>query len=715
MSYKPVYLLLLCITFLFCTTTSYPQQNIADSLTKLVLQYRQQPGYEKNKAYITTLNDLAFRYTNSRPDTSILLANEVITLAEAVDDCINKTDAQKNLGLAFNIKNEYARALTQLAEAMQTGKACNYTKGLARIYHNTGIVYSNIGNYPQSLENYFTALKMREELKDTLGISSTINGIGAVYFVQGKFDEALKQYQRALLLAKAIQFASGTETAYANIGEVFFRKGDFAEARANLLQALAINKVTDSKEIQAFSNSILGAIFLKEKNFAQATDAYLKTIQHGVELSSREYEIRGNLGLSEVHLQQNKLEDALRYANEAITMAKQIGHNELLRDGNELLSTIYEKLGNGMQALYHQKEFKRHADSINNQQTEQRTLNLAADYEYSKKELLIRAEFEQKNTRKNWIIFSAFAGLFSALVVALLIFRSRQKQKKSNLLLQKKNAEIDAQKTTLEKALTDLKAAQQQLIQSEKMASLGELTAGIAHEIQNPLNFVNNFSDVSTELIQEMIEEIQKGNYNEATSLANDIKTNLEKILHHGKRADGIVKGMLQHSRTSSGVKEVTDINQLAEEYLRLAYHGLRARDSSFNAKFESNFDTSIPSTSIIPQEIGRVILNIVTNSFYAVNQKKQTSADTYEPAVTISTQKDGNYISIHIRDNGNGIPEKIIDKIFQPFFTTKPTGQGTGLGLSLSYDIVKAHGGELKVKTKEGEGSEFIIELPVV
>ncbi|HEX4958754.1 MAG TPA: tetratricopeptide repeat protein [Lacibacter sp.] len=714
MNLKPVYLFLLCVLLLFSTTASFAQQNIADSLTQLVLQYKQQQGYEKNKAYITALNDLSFRYTNSRPDTSIVLANEVIRLAEAADDCINKTDAQKNLGLAYNIKNEYSRALQQLAEAMQTGKTCNYTKGLARIYHNTGIVYSNIGNYPQALENYFTALKMREELKDTLGISSTINGIGAVYFVQGKYDDALKQYQRALQLARAIQFASGTETAFANIGEVYYRKGNFAEARANLLNALAINKVTDSKEIQAFSNSILGAIFLKENNIAQATDAYLKTIQYGVELSSREYEIRGNIGLSEVHLQQHKLQTALQYANQAVLMAKEIGHNELLRDGNELLSTIYEKSGNGLQALYHHKEFKRFADSINNQQTEQRTLNLAADYEYSKKELLIRSEFEQKNTRQNWIIFSAFAGLFSALVVAFLIFRSRQKQKRSNLLLQKKNAEIDAQKNTLEKALTDLKAAQQQLIQAEKMASLGELTAGIAHEIQNPLNFVNNFSDVSRELIEEMNEEIEKGNYGQAKELAADIKSNLDKILHHGKRADGIVKGMLQHSRTSSGVKEPTDINILAEEYLRLSYHGLRARDKSFNAKFETDLDPSVPKVNIIPQEVGRVILNIVTNAFYAVNQKRQTGPATYEPTVTISTRQQGKYVAIRIKDNGNGIPEKIVDKIFQPFFTTKPTGEGTGLGLSLSYEIItKSHGGELKVNTKESEGTEFIILLP--
>ncbi len=286
--------------------------------------------------------------------------------------------------------------------------------------------------------------------------------------------------------------------------------------------------------------------------------------------------------------------------------------------------------------------------------------------------------------------------------------------------LEQKRKAIEETNTALNKSLEDLKAAQAQLIQSEKMASLGELTAGIAHEIQNPLNFVNNFSEVSNELLDEMKEELDTGNTEEAKSLADDVKQNLEKILHHGKRADGIVKGMLQHSRSSSGQKEPTDINVLADEYLRLAYHGLRAKEKSFNATMKTDYDENIGSINIIPQDMGRVILNLITNAFYVVAEKKKQQPDGYEPTVTVKTSKNhplggrGSEVLISVRDNGPGIPQKVLDKIFQPFFTTKPTGQGTGLGLSLSYDIVKAHGGELNVETKVGEGTTFIISIPI-
>lgn len=283
--------------------------------------------------------------------------------------------------------------------------------------------------------------------------------------------------------------------------------------------------------------------------------------------------------------------------------------------------------------------------------------------------------------------------------------------------LEQKRKAIEETNAALTKSLEELKAAQSQLIQSEKMASLGELTAGIAHEIQNPLNFVNNFSEVSNELIDEMNEELDKGEIVEAKAIASDIKQNLEKINHHGKRADAIVKGMLQHSRTSSGQKELTDINALADEYFRLAYHGLRAKDKDFNSTLKTDFDDSIGTVNVVPQDIGRVILNLITNAFYAVNEKKQQQPEGYEPIVSVSTRISpagvGKVVEISVKDNGNGIPESIKDKIFQPFFTTKPTGQGTGLGLSLSYDIIKAHGGELKVETKEGQGSVFIIQLP--
>ena len=274
--------------------------------------------------------------------------------------------------------------------------------------------------------------------------------------------------------------------------------------------------------------------------------------------------------------------------------------------------------------------------------------------------------------------------------------------------------EVARQTVELRNSLENLKATQSQLIQSEKMASLGELTAGIAHEIQNPLNFVNNFSEVSTEMIDEMKSELAIGNRQSAIDMADDVKQNLEKILHHGKRADAIVKGMLQHSRTSSGQKELTDINALAVEYLRLAYHGFRAKDKSFNAKFETDLDKTIGKINVVPQDIGRVLLNLVNNAFYAVDERKRQLDGSYEPCVLISTRKVDNHLEVKVKDNGNGISQKVLDKIFQPFYTTKPTGVGTGLGLSLSYDIVKAHGGELKVETVEGEGSEFIVQLQI-
>jgi signal transduction histidine kinase/coenzyme F420-reducing hydrogenase delta subunit len=272
---------------------------------------------------------------------------------------------------------------------------------------------------------------------------------------------------------------------------------------------------------------------------------------------------------------------------------------------------------------------------------------------------------------------------------------------------------IKEAKQKAEEALMELQVTQKQLIQSEKMASLGELTAGIAHEIQNPLNFVNNFSEVSNELMDEMNAEIEKGDLEEAKLIALDIKQNLEKINHHGKRADAIVKGMLQHSRSSSATKEPTDINKLADEYLRLAYHGLRAKDKSFNATLQTDYDETIGNINIIPQDMGRVILNLITNAFYVVDEKKKSGIEGYEPTVSVITKKINNRVEIKVADNGNGIPQKVLDKIFQPFFTTKPTGQGTGLGLSLSYDIVKAHGGELNVQTKEGEGTTFTIQIP--
>jgi signal transduction histidine kinase len=308
----------------------------------------------------------------------------------------------------------------------------------------------------------------------------------------------------------------------------------------------------------------------------------------------------------------------------------------------------------------------------------------------------------QNRIKINSILGITFTLLLFAIFL-LIIFKRKQKAKQK-----------------IEFAFNQLKATQAQLIQSEKMASLGELTAGIAHEIQNPLNFVNNFSEVNQELIEELQEELNTGNVNGVLEISNDIKENEQKIHHHGKRADAIVKGMLQHSRTDSGQNELTDLNALADEYLRLSYHGLRAKDKSFNADFKLEADENLPNINIVPQDIGRVLLNLINNAFFAVktrhalSQQHALSRQEYKPLVTVSTKNLGDKIEISVKDNGPGIPDEIKDKIFQPFFTTKPTGEGTGLGLSMSYDIItKGHGGNIKLETSEGTGTEFIVQIP--
>ncbi len=325
-------------------------------------------------------------------------------------------------------------------------------------------------------------------------------------------------------------------------------------------------------------------------------------------------------------------------------------------------------------------------------------------------------EFSFSIARPWWETWWAFVIYLVLIGLIYAAFRSINLNRRNKLLEEK----VKHRTAQLKQSLENLKSTQTQLVQQEKMASLGELTAGIAHEIQNPLNFVNNFSEVNKELIDELELEADKGNTEEIKAIAKNLKKNEEKIIHHGKRADAIVKSMLQHSRQTSGTKEPTDINALCDEYLRLSYHGMRARDKSFEADFKTDFDSSIGKINIVAQDIGRVLLNLFNNAFYAVNdrqrnavnEQKDRNLNSYQPTVSVSTKKSENSVLITVSDNGNGIPQTIKEKIFQPFFTTKPTGSGTGLGLSLSYDIIKAYGGEIKVQSKEGEGTRFEILL---
>jgi signal transduction histidine kinase len=389
------------------------------------------------------------------------------------------------------------------------------------------------------------------------------------------------------------------------------------------------------------------------------------------------------------------IDSSIYYANKALREFPSLSYIQGRLTATTLLADNYQFKNNSDSTLKYLRFSIAYKDSLYSEERIKTLQNISFNEQLHQQVL----QHEKEQYQNNIKTYALLGGLLVAIFSASLLYRNN---------LQKQKA-----KKTVEKAYTELKSTQSQLIQSEKMASLGELTAGIAHEIQNPLNFVNNFSEVNTELIDELEQEVNKGNMDEVKAIAKDIKENEQKINHHGKRADGIVKGMLQHSRTSSGVKEPTDINALCDEYLRLSYHGLRAKEKSFNATMKTDFDESIGNINLIPQDIGRVVLNLINNAFYAVDEKKKKNGDTYEPAVSVSTKNIGGKVLISVKDNGNGIPQKVLDKIFQPFFTTKPTGQGTGLGLSLSYDIVKAHGGELKVQTKDGEGSEFIIQLP--
>jgi two-component system NtrC family sensor kinase len=454
-----------------------------------------------------------------------------------------------------------------------------------------------------------------------------------------------------------------------------------------------------------YASLTVGNAYLLKNDFEQA-EIYLEAALE----ADKKYSVAklpgSNLSLAKLYQRLNNLGKAIHFANNALYYSRKAKDVKCQTESYSMLYTIYNSQNRNDSAFHFLQLYKTLSDSLNRVERDKiyEYLNLGFN------EQVKQQGIEQARTQKaNYIrLYTILLALGVMVFISFLLFRNNRNRKKANTILQQ-------QKERVETTLSKLKTTQSQLIQSEKMASLGELTAGIAHEIQNPLNFVNNFSEVNTELIGELEQEVSKGNLAEVKAIVKNIKDNEQKINHHGKRAGDIVKGMLQHSRTSSGQKELTDINLLCDEYLRLAYHGLKAKDKSFNAKFETELDASLPKMNVVPQDIGRVILNLITNAFYAVNERlRQAPPDShYEPTVSVSTKKSGDKILVSVKDNGNGIPQKVLDKIFQPFFTTKPTGQGTGLGLSLSYDIVKAHGGEIKVNTNENEGTEFTIKLP--
>ncbi len=411
--------------------------------------------------------------------------------------------------------------------------------------------------------------------------------------------------------------------------------------------------------------------------------------------------------------------NALTHYKQAEQLGIQIGAKNELKLAYEGLAKIYDGQKDYANAFNYQRLFTAIKDTLYNIEADKKLTSLQFDFDIQKKQgeinyLTQEKKLQESSLKKEKLLrYGLLLGLAMVFFIAYTQWKHSVIRQKANKQLEIQKIKTEAEKEKAESALDELKQTQAQLIQSEKMASLGQLTAGIAHEIQNPLNFITNFSALNYELIEEMKKRIESGEYQDAMLIAKDIAENEQKIIYHGKRTDSFVKGILQHSRSNSGKKESTDINKLAEEFLSLAYHGMRGMNKSFNARIITHFDQNLHSINVIPQDIGRVILNLITNAFYAVNEKKKIFPDQYEPTVTVSTKMDGKKNLIIIQDNGTGIPQNILDNIFEPFFTTKPNGEGTGLGLSLSYDIVKAHGGELKIETKEGEGTSFIIVLP--
>ncbi|HMG68943.1 MAG TPA: ATP-binding protein [Chitinophagaceae bacterium] len=611
--------------------------------------------------------------------------------------------------LYYHYKRDYPdSALPYMQESYQLSNKIKFDAGIRHSLLELSDLALNLNNYKQALNYDLMALPLFIKMKDTLGLGFTLTHIGNIYSELHDFKNCLLYYHEALNIMAAYSDVEHVILYfYAGISGIYEQNNQLDSALYYAKKAYQLNPDYGyGLEKMAISYGRLG-------NGELALEFYKKSIQPALRDNARGDLVNIYSGIAEVYKARGNIDSATVNAKRALF------YDSGSLKATQILVDIYESINNKDSTLKYLKIITALKDGIFYYEKEK--LRVLQNITYNEEIKSKDVEAAHIRSQNNLKLMLLLAGFFAAIIIAVILVKSNRHKGKANVILQQ-------QKQKVETTLSELKSTQQQLIQSEKMASLGELTAGIAHEIQNPLNFVNNFSEVNAELIEEANQEIDKGDLSEVKTILKDIKENEQKINHHGKRADAIVKGMLQHSRSSSGVKELTNINALADEYLRLAYHGLRAKDNSFNATMKTDYDKTIGSINIVPQDIGRVLLNLYNNAFYActersrsaVGEKGKMENEKYEPTVTVSTTLvpplggRGPRIEVKVADNGNGIPQKVLDKIFQPFFTTKPTGQGTGLGLSLSYDIVKAHGGEIKVDTIDGEGSEFIILLPV-
>ena len=648
--------------FLAFCNAGLAQNKLTDSLSRLLTVTTE------DTSRVLVLTNLGLQYRNTNPDSSIYYCEKALVLARQIKFKRGESFALVTIALSMREKGDLPKALDLTMQALRIAETNNYAVEAATCLRRIGLVYMDLKDYQPCLKYLYQALHKQEAIPFKRGIAIEYMNLAMTYEYMNQLDSALFYIQKAENNKELI------EDVYPEVNRVF------------------------------------GNIYARKEDLQLAVHYYNKGIETGLSLNDYRTVSFICSDVARMFRNMNQPDSSIAYAKKGVQFGQMASYKKGILFSASILSELLDTV-NPKEALHYYKIAAAAKDSLFGAGNIQTIQSLITKEEDRRKEIELQKAAYQNRLR----LYGLLAGLAVILIVAFILFRNNRQKQKANIVL--------------EKTLTDLRSTQVQLIQSEKMASLGELTAGIAHEIQNPLNFVNNFSEVSRELLDEMKTAIDKDEKEEAKEIANDVIQNMEKILHHGKRADGIVKGMLQHSRSSSGQKELTDINALCDEYLRLAYHGWRAKDHSFNARFETVFDETIGKINVVPQDLGRVILNLINNAFFAVNERNARGEANYQPTVSVTTLLSplpgrgvGGEVIISIRDNGTGIPASVVEKIFQPFFTTKPTGQGTGLGLSLSYDIItKGHGGTLRVETNVIEdlparqaGSVFIISIPV-
>jgi signal transduction histidine kinase len=719
--------ILLAFTFCFISASVFSQISRKDSLLTHL------KSLEEDSTKVSLYLDLGLEYLGSDIKTALTYFDKAINLGEQIGYETGLAKAHNAKGRAFAQQGELQNAILSFQEALKFFHETNNKTGEANVLSNLGSIYYMLGNSRKALELHFQSLKLSEELGNKLRIGTSMNNIGTVYLKNSKtIKEALSFFKKSLAVFEEINEQQGMATASMNIGEVYFLEATYDSAIYFHEKALKLSEGTIDA---TFPLTQLGEINAAIGNFQKAYSFHRSAIQLSEKLDAKFELTQSLIGLAKTQIKQKTFESALTTLERAKLLALEVEAKNELLDIYQNLAETQALTGNYKAAYENEINSKIVKEEIAKSSTEQMIQQLQFDYELNKKEAeieLLQKDTELKNAavfNQRLIIFATISGLLIFILISIYLFRNNLSKQKANQILQEQKEEIIAQREKVEEALDQLKSTQAQLIQSEKMASLGELTAGIAHEIKNPLNFVKNFSEVSIELLDEMKEELAEGNLLTVKEITEDIKINLEKINQHGKRADSIVQGMLEHSRSSVGEKVETDINTLVDEFLRLSYHGIKAKNKDFNAKFTSDFVPDLPPIEVVSQDIGRVILNLINNAFYAVNERTKKGENSYIPAVAVSTsiaqienkseigrgstsiQKS---VKITVEDNGTGIPDSIKEKIFQPFFTTKPTGQGTGLGLSLAYDIVKAHGGFIDVTSEENVGTSFSVFLPL-